>query len=74
MSNKVLVTKEFHRRALAAIERVKVLEAMQDEANEVVRLAWMSFMECRADDELIKEFMDYCDEFKEELGLGELIK
>jgi len=70
MSKKVLVTKEFHKQALIAIEKNKRLEALQDEKTEALRLAWMSFVETQCDDELLEKFLNYCEEFKSELGLG----
>ncbi|WAX23074.1 hypothetical protein pA_gene0033 [Vibrio phage 13VT501A] len=72
MSNKILVTKEFHRKALVAIEKNKRLEALQDEKMEVIRLAWMNFMENHCDDELLDKFTNYCEEFKKELGLDDI--
>lgn len=74
MSNKVLVTKEFHKRALLAIEKNKRLEVLQDERMEALRLAWMNFMETQCDNEMIERFTSHCDEFKHQLGLDYLDK
>lgn len=55
--------------ALLAIEKNKRHEAMNHELMEPLRLAWMSYMEnCLSDDD-IEKFMNYCEEFKKELGL-----
>lgn len=69
MSNKVLVTKEFHRKALRAIAKNEHLEALQDENMELIRLAWMSWMESCCTDEQMDQFMEYCEAYKVELGL-----
>ena len=68
MSKKILVTKEFHKKALLAIEKNKRYEAINDELTESVRLAWMSYMENCLSEEEIEKFINYCDEFKKELG------
>ena len=55
MSKKILVTKEFHKKALLAIEKNKRYEAINDELTESVRLAWMSYMEnCLSEEEIEK--------------------
>jgi chemotaxis regulatin CheY-phosphate phosphatase CheZ len=74
MSNKVLVTKEFHKRALLAIEKNKRHEALNDDFVEALRMAWMSYMENCLTDEDFEKFTDYCDEFKKELGLDKFDK
>ena len=68
MSKKVLVTKEFHKKALLAIEKNKRYEAINDELTEAIRLAWMSYMENCLSEEDIEKFLSYCEEFKKELG------
>ena len=69
MSKKILVTKEFHKKALLAIEKNNRQEAVSNELMESLILAWMSYMENCLSDEDIEKFMNYCDEFKKELGL-----
>ena len=68
MSKKILVTKEFHKKALLAIEKNKRYEAINDDLTESVRLAWMSYMENCLSEEEIEKFINYCDDFKKELG------
>ena len=68
MSKKVLVTKEFHKKALLAIEKNKRYEAINDELTESIRLAWMSYMENCLSEEDIEKFKSYCEDFKKELG------
>ena len=69
MPKKILVTKDWHRDAMAAIEMVKRLDAINDKKTEAIRLAWMSYMETHLDEEMLEDFVEYCEKYKKELGL-----
>lgn len=71
MSKKVLVTKEFHQRALRAIEFKKVYG--DNEIEDLLKRSWMSFIEHKADEKLIEEFTNYCEEYADQLGFSGML-
>ena len=64
MSKKVLVTKEFHRKALRAIKENEIYKDLA--ATEELRMAWMSYIECQASEEELEKFSKYVEEFHKE--------
>lgn len=66
MSKKVLVTKEFHRKALAAIAFQEIHG--EDETVDLLRQAWMSYMENCCSDDIMEDFAKYCQEYVDELS------
>ena len=65
MSKKVLVTKEFHRKALKAIKDNETYKDLA--ATEELRMAWMSYIECQISDEELEKFSKYVKEFHKEI-------
>lgn len=71
MSRKVLVTKEFHQRAIRAIE-FKNLHG-DKEIEDLLRKSWISFINHKADEKLIEEFTNYCEEYADQLGFSDIL-
>ena len=61
MSKKVLVTKEFHRKALKAIKENEIYKDLA--ATEELRMAWMSYIECQISEDELEKFSNYVKEF-----------
>ena len=63
MPKKVLVTQEFHRKALSAIEFQKAAEMEDGELVWKLRNAWLQYMEEHCTEEQIEHFANYCEEY-----------
>ena len=64
MSKKVLVTKEFHKRALVALEEKKVRDLeVRDSKLDILRNAWIQYMEEHCTEEQVDHFANYCEEY-----------
>lgn len=63
MPKKVLVTQEFHRRALVALEKQKAIEMEDSELVWKLRNAWIQYMEEHGTEEQIVHFAEYCEEY-----------
>tara|TARA_B100001105_G_scaffold186434_1_gene151042 strand:+ start:6072 stop:6287 length:216 start_codon:yes stop_codon:yes gene_type:complete len=70
MPKKVLVTQEFHRKALVALEEKKVRDLdLSGENIDVLRNAWVQYMEEYCTAEQVDHFAGYCNEY---LGIFDL--
>tara|TARA_R110002012_G_C11621766_1_gene609072 strand:- start:192 stop:410 length:219 start_codon:yes stop_codon:yes gene_type:complete len=63
MSKKVLVTQDFHRKALSAIEFQKAAEMEDSELVWKMRNAWIAYMEEHCDEEQMDHFTKYCEDY-----------
>ncbi|CAH9016048.1 hypothetical protein VP193E371_P0024 [Vibrio phage 193E37-1] len=63
MSKKVLVSQEFHRKALIALEKQKSMEMEDSELVWKLRNAWINYMEEHCTEEQSDHFADYCEEY-----------
>jgi hypothetical protein len=64
MSKKVLVTQEFHRKALVALEEKKVRDLdLSGEKIDIMRNAWIQYMEEHCTVGQLDHFTNYCEEY-----------
>ena len=68
MSKKMLVTKEFHQKAMKAISFYELHHDNKDmELIDKMRSAWINYMQCCMTEEDIENFAKYCEDFIKEV-------
>lgn len=66
MSKKMLVTKEWHKKAMKAIQLAQATESIHDiEVERIVTKATVKFIEEEMSEEVQERFMDYIDTYVE---------
>lgn len=64
MPKKVLVTQEFHRKALVALEEKKIRDIeLGSDKIDILRNAWIQYMEEHCTAEQVDHFANYCEEY-----------